>query len=230
MKNWGVVVMALYALVLAAVLMPLAVLMVSGVDPGPGMSWRQEFWSQIRESFFSMQESRGVWAYLAVVVLAQAALLLVPVHLAEKRPVTRRTVIPLIAASSFMMGLLAAGAALAVNETVRKGDYDNWSFAVVLAVSLLMWLFWARVFFLWSRDREPADLVSRQCRYLFKGSILELLIAVPAHILARHRDYCCAGAQTFMGIAFGISVMLFSFGPGVFFLFARRWKHLRRNA
>lgn len=76
---------------------------------------------------------------------------------------------------------------------------------------------------------EPRGLILRQSRYLFRGSILELVVAVPAHILARHRDYCCAGAQTFIGIAFGISVMLFSFGPGVLFLCAERWRHARRK-
>ena len=222
-------VVVLYALMLAVVLMPLAVLIVSGVEPGPGAAWWQAFLAQIRGSFFSGQDTWGVWIYLAVAALAQAALLLVPVNLAGKRPVTKRTIIPLVIAASLMMGLLAAGVVLAINETIRKGGYDSWSFAVILAVSLLMWLFWARVFFLWSRKTEPAGLVSRQCQYLFKGSILELLIAVPAHILARHRDYCCAGAQTFIGIAFGISVMLFSFGPGVFFLFARRWEQLHRH-
>jgi hypothetical protein len=49
---------------------------------------------------------------------------------------------------------------------------------------------------------------------------------VPTHIVARARDYCCAGFYTFLGIAFGVAVMLFSFGPGVFFLFAARWKRL----
>ena len=73
---------------------------------------------------------------------------------------------------------------------------------------------------------QPMDVVTRQCRYLLKGSILELLVAVPTHIVARARDYCCAGFWTFFGIAFGVSVMLFSFGPGVFFLFAARWKRL----
>lgn len=229
MRYWGMVVAVLYALILMVLLMPLAVLIISGTQPVPGAGWWQEFSGQIRESFFSGRDTWSVWVYLGVLVLAQAALLSVPVKIAEKRPVTKRTIIPLVASASFMMGLLAAGAALAVNETVRRGEYDTWSFAVILAVSLLMWLFWARVFFLWSRKTEAAELVRRQCRYLLKGSILELLIAVPAHILARHRDYCCAGAQTFIGISFGISVMLFAFGPGVFFLFARRHDHARRR-
>ena len=85
---------------------------------------------------------------------------------------------------------------------------------------------WTLVFYRTSRDAAPMDVITRQCRYLLKGSILELLVAVPTHIVARARDYCCAGFWTFLGIAFGVSVMLFSFGPGVFFLFAARWKRL----
>ena len=77
-----------------------------------------------------------------------------------------------------------------------------------------------------SRNANPADFVSQQCRLLLKGSILELLIAVPTHLLARSRDYCGAGFMTFVGITLGIAVMLFSFGPAVFFLFVDRWKRL----
>jgi hypothetical protein len=80
-----------------------------------------------------------------------------------------------------------------------------------------------------SRRCEPADLISRQCRGLIRGSILELLIAVPTHVVARYRDYCCAGFMTFVGLTMGVSVMLFAYGPAVFFLFAERWQRLHPN-
>ena len=70
------------------------------------------------------------------------------------------------------------------------------------------------------------DVVTRQCRLLFRGSVLELFVAVPTHVVARVRDYCCAGTWTFIGIATGLAVMLFAFGPAVFFLFVARWKRL----
>ena len=76
------------------------------------------------------------------------------------------------------------------------------------------------------RQAGSPDWMTRLCRLLFKGSILELLIAVPTHIVARYRNYCCAGFMTFIGLAMGISVMLFAYGPAVFFLFAERWKRL----
>jgi hypothetical protein len=94
----------------------------------------------------------------------------------------------------------------------------------------LTWGAWAIVFFRISRRTDPADMVSRQCRCLLKGSVLELLIAVPTHIVARYRDYCCAGCLTFIGLTMGMSVMLFAYGPAVFFLFVARWKRLHPAA
>jgi len=94
----------------------------------------------------------------------------------------------------------------------------------------LLWCIWTVVFFQFSRNADPADLISRQCRLLFRGSILELLIAVPTHLVARHRTYCCAGFMTFLGLTLGIAVMLFSFGPAVFFLYVERWRRLQPRA
>jgi hypothetical protein len=129
-----------------------------------------------------------------------------------------------------MMGVLVAGATASLFELVMKEKAWNLAAvghgAPVHTVILAVWAVWTLVFYRTSRD-AAADVVSLQCRYLLKGSILELLIAVPTHVIVRSRDYCCAGALTFPGIAFGVSVMLFSFGPGVLFLFAQRWKRLQ---
>ena len=218
MKYWGMVMVGLYVLLLVVVVLPLSVwILPTGQE---GMSWGQQLIERTRDLFSSPEDARPVWIYLVTMVLAQAALLSVPVDISNKRPATKRTIIPLLIATSLMMGLLAAGAAYAIDETITKGSSGKLSSFIILGIFLLMWGFWARIFFRWSKKMEPRGFIERQCQYLFKGSILALLIAVPAHILARHRDYCCAGAQTFLGITFGVSVMLFSFGPGIFFLFA----------
>jgi hypothetical protein len=49
---------------------------------------------------------------------------------------------------------------------------------------------------------------------------------VPTRMVARYRDYCCAGFLTFIGLTMGVSVMLFSFGPAVLLLYADRWRRL----
>ena len=64
-------------------------------------------------------------------------------------------------------------------------------------------------------------------RWLMRGSVLQLLVAVPSHVMVRDRGDCCAPLGAFWGITTGLSVMLFCFGPGVFFLFADRFSRLR---
>jgi hypothetical protein len=92
------------------------------------------------------------------------------------------------------------------------------------------WGLWRSVFDCLVCDSAHSLPVNRQSPLLLKGSILELVVAVPTHIVARHRDYCCAGFLTFCGIVFGVAVRLLSFGPAVFFLFVDRWKRLHPQA
>ncbi|HOC57147.1 MAG TPA: hypothetical protein PKI20_16130 [Verrucomicrobiota bacterium] len=99
-------------------------------------------------------------------------------------------------------------------------------FGTILALALC-WLLWAVVFYCSARSDDSAALVKRTTRWLLRGSILELLVAVPSHIIVRHRGDCCAPAGTFLGIATGVSIMLMCFGPGVFFLFAERFGRLK---
>ena len=92
---------------------------------------------------------------------------------------------------------------------------------------LIFWLIWTVVFWRFAKTDDPESLLKRLTRWLLRGSILELLVAVPSHVIVRRRDDCCAPAGTFWGIATGISVMLLCFGPGVFFLFVERCKRLQ---
>jgi hypothetical protein len=78
-----------------------------------------------------------------------------------------------------------------------------------------------------SPNPTTRTLLKRMHRWLLRGSILELLVAVPSHIIVRRRGDCCAPLGTFWGIATGISVMLLCFGPGVFFLFVERFERLK---
>jgi hypothetical protein len=97
----------------------------------------------------------------------------------------------------------------------------------MFTVTLMLWLVWGLVFYLFARNDDPDALVRRTTRWLIRGSILELLVAVPSHIIVRNRSDCCAPFGTFWGITTGLSIMLIAFGPGVFFLFAERFGRLR---
>jgi hypothetical protein len=168
---------------------------------------------------------------LLIAFISQAALLTVPVELSAKRPVTKRSIIPVVAAAALATVALAVGMIFAIGEAYSEKAFTPWFEHgwVVLGVLLVVWAIWAAVFFRWSKGVEPGMFVERQCRMMFKGSILELLVAVPCHILVRQRDDCCAGILTGTGIALGIAVMLFSFGPGIFYLFVARIDRLKGN-
>jgi hypothetical protein len=56
--------------------------------------------------------------------------------------------------------------------------------------------------------------------------VLELLIAVPTHIVVRRRDECCAGIATGVAICIGVAVMIVAFGPSVVLLYYRRWNQI----
>ena len=214
---WALLVATLYCLILIALTLPTIVAAFVSKESG----WPT--WSEAGEVYGYWH----YWTWLGIMVVGQVALLVVPVRVASRRPVTQRSLWPTILGAGFMAGGLAVGACYSIYEVIlrdqARGDWLIWG---AIAVWLLTWGFWATAFFWISRGAEPADLVSKQCRLLCKGSILELLIAVPTHIIARHRDYCCAGFMTFLGLTMGIAVMLFSFGPSVYFLFVERWRRL----
>ncbi|HTV39644.1 MAG TPA: hypothetical protein VMF08_03640 [Candidatus Sulfotelmatobacter sp.] len=213
MKRWALIVAALYVAILVVLTVPVTLLAFI-----PKVGWEA----------FGIYAEWPYWLCLAVMGISQFALLAVPVRLAGLRPVTRGPIWKTVLAGGLMAGALVAGACFSIEELVfadhpPKGNADIWTFVLL---GLLTWFIWALVFLRISRDVPPSDFVTKHCRALFKGSILELLIAVPSHIVARCRDYCCAGWMTFIGLTMGISVMLFAFGPAVFFLFAERWKRL----
>lgn len=214
MKFWGAVVVLLYVVILFVLSGPLCGFLFFSPEKG----W-PDFLTGMNSAYMEYSH-KGVWFFLAAVLIAQSALLSVPVEMASNRPVTKRTIIPLVIATSFTTGILFAGGVLAISEVFKQYPFENkWMF---LAVFFFVWIFWAIVFYRFSKNIEPRSFIERQCQWIYKGSILELLIAVPAHIYVRQRHDCCAGFETGFGIAFGVAVMLFSFGPGIFYLLIAR--------
>ena len=124
-----------------------------------------------------------------------------------------------------MPGLSSAASALGISS-------DESVFVVVniIGMVVILWMVWGFVFYRSTRTDDPTALTNRAMRWLVRGSILEVLVAVPSHLVVRARGDCCAPIATFWGMACGISVMLMAFGPGVFFLFANRMRRLRPQA
>lgn len=165
------------------------------------------------------------WLLVAVMFVSQYALLRTPVEVASRRPVRRGALWPTVVAGGFMAGLLFLGMGIAVLAGVNPSSGSIWPI-LVLSLGIGSWIAWSVVFYRMGKA-DPSRMVSRQSHWLIKGSLLELLVAVPMHVLMRHRHECCAVYFTFFGIVTGFAVMLFAFGPAVFFLFVERWRRLQ---
>ena len=220
MQRWAIVTVVLYVAILAALYVPVVTFAFLRVgDEGLVLKWAE------------FPYASGVfWAWLGLMALAQTALLAIPVRVARGRPVPRRWIVwPLLVA--FVMFLaLAAGMFLVAWETLGHlfGGDPTEPVVIVFSVIGAMWLLWVFLFGFYCGNREPKTVMSRVVRFLVAGSILELLVAVPAHVFARVKDQCCGGFFTVWGLAAGIAVMLLAFGPGTFVLFARRYASLRK--
>lgn len=91
----------------------------------------------------------------------------------------------------------------------------------------LVWLGWGWFFYRVYRTAEGEGWIRRWIQRLLKGSVMELLVALPTHIALRSRGDCCAPFVSFMGIVTGLAVMLMCFGPGVMFLYLDRARRLK---
>jgi hypothetical protein len=142
----------------------------------------------------------------------------------RRRPFTRRSIwLPLIG-SGFCAGLLCVGGSAALCEYFNRADNETaW---IVLAAGTVTWIAWSIPFAVIAFSGREWAIGMTLHRWLIAGSVLELLVAVPTHVVVRRRPDCCAGFWTGAGICLGVAVMIISFGPSVLLLYYRRRKQI----
>jgi hypothetical protein len=206
MKKWGLVITAVYALIVLGLLAPAFVALVATTPTLP--------------DFLSMYQSWGVWVLAGVAVLGEFVLLMVSVDTSQKR-IRRRSPIILSAITVGLFLMIVTGAIILSALAVLKLDVPILgTIARDLAMILIPWMVWGVLFYLFYKNSD--DPVTRAVTWLFRGSVLELLVAVPSHVIVRRRHECSAPIVTGFGIASGIAIMLLSFGPSVLLLFKKR--------
>ena len=89
-----------------------------------------------------------------------------------------------------------------------------------------VWVVWGIVFSFYFRN---SSALPREFSWLLKGSVLELLIAVPCHVIVRRRGDCSAPIATSFGIVTGIAVMLLSFGRACCCFIRSGWTPMQRK-
>lgn len=215
MRKWGFLISAFYALVLVLFLLPLAGFL-SEYDFGDRIA---DSWSPADLELFSEFWPASIW--VVVLLAGQVLLLFLSVDTSFRRIRQRRHINFSITTVALMSGLLSGIAIWSLLATVFGDDSleDEWVFGFWLAVSFF-WLCWGVVFRTYkANDSKKLD---KMISWLLKGSILELLIVVPCHVIVRQRGDCSAPLVTGFGISTGIAVMLLAFGPGVLYLYQKR--------
>jgi len=209
MKRWALLTVALYLICISIISMPM---------------------------FLSFSDTKDIVPYfyvffVPVLLIIQIILLLIPVDITNKRPIKRRKVITSAIAGAFPIGIVALaffGSIILIiwGENKSEKFLYNWP---ILLIPVFFWLTWGIIFYKSFSSDNPNSFISTITHWLLKGSILELLVAVPSHIISRQRDECCAPPLTLLGIVTGLSIAIMSFGPGIFFLFAKRIKEKMRK-
>lgn len=163
-----------------------------------------------------------------VIVLCGGSLLIIPIRAAHDLPNTQRSIwLPLICSATLATAVFG-GFAVAAHEFTFGGQGDktgedamSWAFLIAAPI---VWFGWCVLFGVMAFRTNPERFAGRLYKSLLAGSVLELLIAIPMHMVVRQRGYCCAGFGTGMGIGIGLLVVLIALGPAVVFLFYRRYK------
>jgi hypothetical protein len=230
-RHWAALAALLYVAAFSLVLAPMLYL---------GINLKEGRWTNCAACYASWE----YWALMGALGLAMQLFLLAPIQMVRRRPVRRGRWIALAAAGGLMATLLLGGllfslVAFFFGDEPPPFRYDripalewvaNNTALLLILTGAIVWLGWAVAFWRCARDPIPSAGLARAVQLLVAGSAAELFVAVPSHVYVRSKDYCCAGLASFAGLAAGWAVLLFAFGPGVFFLFIARVRRLRRGA
>ncbi|MBN1342999.1 MAG: hypothetical protein JXQ73_09990 [Phycisphaerae bacterium] len=165
--------------------------------------------------------------FVALSVFVQVFFILAPGRPEYLTPIGPRRLIAPVVIAGLMMAILAFGFYMSLVELIwgegPNATTDRW-----WLVSLIAWVFWGALFYIRGRSRGRHRAMRGMVAWMIGGSLLELLVSVPAHVVVMRRPGCFVmGMSSLVGIAAGIYVMAWAFGPGIALLF---WLESRRRA
>jgi hypothetical protein len=218
MRRWGIVITLFYSLIVVALLVPAAFFLAT--------DFSRSQWHDLPNVY----RVGLVWMPVGIVVAGQALLLFLSVDTSLQRLKPRTHILMSVLTAAGLAAMLAGAAILSLGFGIYGDKFGGSFFDRVSVVYcwIALWGIWAIVFYLYFRD--ASSQITRVTSWLLKGSVLELLIAVPAHVVVRRRGDCSAPAATSFGIATGIAIMLLCFGPSALLLYKKRLQDYKKRA
>ena len=221
MRRWGLLVSAVYLLLLYLLFLPLWSFLIDD-----SVIWIVEFedidwdWDSIEALMFI-----GLMILPVLGLLLSQAVLFVSVDRSFRRPIPRSSLQRIVWTTAFATGLLTTGALISVAwaiDTARKSAFTDseFGFTLLMLSWIPAWIAWGLAFNRYVKDEE--SLVHKMVSRLLAGSVLELLVAIPCHVYIRYKEECSAPIFSGWGIVTGIAVMFLALGPGVLLLYHKR--------
>ena len=209
MRKWGLVTTVFYALIVLVLLSPAAVFLAEGKE------------SRFLQDIGSLYREWRLWVFAGMLISGEALLLFLSVDVSHKRLKPRAHLLVSCLLAAMLVALLTSTVICSLGAAIRGDSFELPVFGEnVWVLWGSLWLLWGIVFYLYLQN--SSDYVTRLVSWLLKGSVLELLVAVPCHVVVRRRHECSAPIVTSWGIATGFAIMLMSFGPSVLLLFKKR--------
>jgi hypothetical protein len=233
MRKWAIVITAFYALVVlflgtfGAFMVVTESLEVLDIFDGS-----DSFGEVIIEYAF-------LWITIFILVCSQALLMFLSVDISWRRLKPQRHARVTAGLVGLMILILLVAVVFAVSAAYSGDSFwpGAWllqslpeisQLPVALLAVVLIWAGWGALFYTFSK--RVSNVVDAAVSWLIRGSVLELLIAVPCHLIIRQRSDCCAPLASAYGIATGIAVMLMAFGPSALFLYKRKLDDYRQKS
>jgi len=215
MAKWAFVTVLLYICLVVTVFVPLGL-------------WVAFYNDADASDILGFYTAWQFWLFCGIITAIQALMLLFPVKTTAEAPKPQRLIWVPVVTAALLFSILVLGVVWSILMAIWGDDilegYLLWaSFAFVI----FCWIVWLFVFYRFYRRVEAKTLFRRITTWLIRGSIVELLVAVPSHIIVRRRDECSAPGFTYLGIAAGLVIMAIAFGPGLFFLFRERFERMK---
>jgi len=216
--RWPAIAILLYSFLIVVVFMPLLFLIAVLLGKSGGIEF-----DEVPGIFLKLYtEVWFLWVFCGFLILCEIILLIMPIRIVKERPKPQRGIWITTIAAAALFVILILGIVLSISAAIWGDDIPDISGWILLFFVIFNWLFWTCLFRYFAHNHDAKSYVRRLMKWLLRGSILEILVSIPSHIIVRHKDVCCAHGLTAAGLATGFAIMLISFGPGVYFLYAER--------
>ncbi len=214
MRKWGIVISVVYALILLGLIVPAVAFYYTE---------ETNIWAGIFGGTLAAYRKWLFWIPSGAILASQALLLFLSVDTSFKRLKPRAHILVSVSVGALLTALLSSAVIWSPGFAIRGDKFWDKFFdkeSDILIFWAALWVLWGILLYFYFRNSSA--VVTRLISWLLKGSVLELLIVVPCHIIVRRRHDCSAPIATSFGIATGIAIMLLSFGPSVLFLYKKR--------